>query len=88
MVTTMLENRDVMTQIKTANYDLMLTDPAMPGGVILAHYLQLPMVNNVRLMSFGEGHFSIAPSPISMACSQLRSDGPDGFIPVIFYIMG
>lgn len=65
MLTTMLENKDLMTQIKMANYDLMLTDPAIPGGVILAHYLQLPMVYNVRWMSFGEGHFSIAPSPIS-----------------------
>uniref|UniRef100_A0A673KEB1 UDP-glucuronosyltransferase n=1 Tax=Sinocyclocheilus rhinocerous TaxID=307959 RepID=A0A673KEB1_9TELE len=65
MLTTMLENKDLMTQIKMENYDLMLTDPAMPGGVILAHHLQLPMVYNVRWMSFGEGHFSIAPSPIS-----------------------
>ncbi len=65
MLTTMLENKDLIKQIKIANYDLMLTDPAMPGGVILAHYFQLPMVYNVRWMSFGEGHFSIAPSPIS-----------------------
>ncbi|ROL54448.1 UDP-glucuronosyltransferase 2C1 [Anabarilius grahami] len=65
MLTTMLENKALMRQIKMANYDLMLTDPAMPGGIILAHYLHLPMVYNVRWMSFGEGHFSIAPSPIS-----------------------
>ncbi|XP_051539723.1 UDP-glucuronosyltransferase 2C1-like [Myxocyprinus asiaticus] len=65
MLTTMLENKALMTQIKEANYDLMLTDPGTPGGVILAHYLQLPMVYNVRWMSFGECHFSIAPSPIS-----------------------
>ncbi|NP_001186305.1 UDP glucuronosyltransferase 5 family, polypeptide G2 precursor [Danio rerio] len=65
MLTSMLENKVLMSQIKMANYDLMLTDPAMPGGVILAHYLHLPMVYNVRWMSFGEGHFSIAPSPIS-----------------------
>lgn len=65
MLTTMLENKALMRRIKMANYDLMLTDPAMPGGIILAHYLHLPMVYNVRWMSFGEGHFSIAPSPIS-----------------------
>ncbi|TRZ00256.1 hypothetical protein DNTS_003711 [Danionella cerebrum] len=65
MLTTMLENKELMTEIKMAKYDLMLTDPAMPAGVIMAHYLQLPMVYNVRWMSFGEGHFSIAPSPIS-----------------------
>ncbi|XP_051972621.1 UDP-glucuronosyltransferase 2C1-like [Xyrauchen texanus] len=65
MLTTMLENKALMTQIKEANYDLMLTDPGTPGGVILAHYLQLPIVYNVRWMSFGECHFSTAPSPIS-----------------------
>ncbi|KAG1971175.1 UDP glucuronosyltransferase 5 family, polypeptide G2 [Pimephales promelas] len=65
MLTAMLENKALMRQIKMANYDLMLTDPAMPGGIILAHYLHLPMVYNVRWMTFGEGHFSIAPSPIS-----------------------
>ncbi len=68
MLTTMLENKDLMKQIKIANYDLMLTDPAMPGGVILGHYFQLPMVYNVRWMSFGEGHFSIAPSPPYPMC--------------------
>ncbi|XP_067112996.1 UDP glucuronosyltransferase 5 family, polypeptide G2 [Osmerus mordax] len=65
MLSKMLENQDLMAQLKDTGYDLMLTDPAMPAGVILAHYLHLPLVYNVRWMSFGEGHFSIAPSPVS-----------------------
>ncbi|XP_063058913.1 UDP-glucuronosyltransferase 2C1-like [Engraulis encrasicolus] len=60
-----LQDRDLVNRLKAAEYDLMLTDPAMPAGVLLGHYLRLPMVYNVRWMSFGEGHFSIAPSPIS-----------------------
>lgn len=43
----------------------MLTDPGMPADTILAHYLKLPLVYNVRWTTFGEGHFSISPSPIS-----------------------
>uniref|UniRef100_A0AAY5KZW8 UDP-glycosyltransferases domain-containing protein n=1 Tax=Esox lucius TaxID=8010 RepID=A0AAY5KZW8_ESOLU len=61
----MLEDRVLMTQLKDSSFDLMLTDPGLPAGTILAHYLNLPTVYNVRWMSFGEGHFSIAPSPIS-----------------------
>uniref|UniRef100_A0A672K4H4 UDP-glucuronosyltransferase n=1 Tax=Sinocyclocheilus grahami TaxID=75366 RepID=A0A672K4H4_SINGR len=34
-------------------------------GVILGTYLGLPMVFNVRWITNGEGHFAIAPSPLS-----------------------
>lgn len=64
-VSVMLEDRRFVQELRAAQFDLMLTDPAMPAGVIIGHYLQLPMVYNVRWMSFGEGHFSIAPSPMS-----------------------
>ncbi|XP_041948088.1 UDP-glucuronosyltransferase 2C1-like [Alosa sapidissima] len=64
-VSVMLDDRRLVQELRAAQFDLMLTDPAMPAGVILGHYLRLPMVYNVRWMSFGEGHFSIAPSPIS-----------------------
>nr|XP_046229665.1 UDP-glucuronosyltransferase 2A1-like [Scatophagus argus]XP_046229750.1 UDP-glucuronosyltransferase 2A1-like [Scatophagus argus]XP_046229834.1 UDP-glucuronosyltransferase 2A1-like [Scatophagus argus] len=59
------ENKDLMQSLQDAKYDLVLTDPAFPGGVILAHYLRLPLVLNVRWTTHGEGHFSIAPSPLS-----------------------
>lgn len=59
------ENKELIDSIKYANYDLVLTDPATSTGVILANYLKLPLVFNVRWTYQGEGHFSIAPSPIS-----------------------
>lgn len=65
IVSVMLDDRRLVKELRAAQFDLMLTDPAMPAGVIIGHYLRLPMVYNVRWMSFGEGHFSIAPSPIS-----------------------
>ncbi|XP_036451400.1 UDP glucuronosyltransferase 5 family, polypeptide G2 [Colossoma macropomum] len=65
MLSTLLEDKDLMAQLRDDHYDLMLTDPGMPAGTIVAHYLNLPLVYNVRWTTFGEGHFSIAPSPIS-----------------------
>uniref|UniRef100_A0A3P8VJS5 UDP-glucuronosyltransferase n=1 Tax=Cynoglossus semilaevis TaxID=244447 RepID=A0A3P8VJS5_CYNSE len=61
----LLENQDLIETFHKTKFDLVLTDPAIPGGVILAHYLGLPLVYNVRWTSHGEGHFDIAPSPLS-----------------------
>ncbi|XP_038847864.1 UDP-glucuronosyltransferase 2C1-like isoform X1 [Salvelinus namaycush] len=65
MLTYIFENKELMKSLQDAKYDLVLTDPAMAGGVILAHYLSLPVVLNVRWTIHGEGHFAIAPSPLS-----------------------
>ncbi|XP_037305851.2 UDP-glucuronosyltransferase 2A3-like [Pungitius pungitius] len=65
MLELLFENKELIQSLRDANYDLVLADPALPGGVILAHYLRLPLVFNVRWTSQGEGHFSIAPSPLS-----------------------
>ncbi|KAM6950433.1 UDP-glucuronosyltransferase 2B17-like isoform 3-T4 [Lycodopsis pacificus] len=65
MLELLFENKELIRSLRDANYDLVLTDPAIPGGVILAHYLRLPLVFNVRWTSQGEGHSSIAPSPLS-----------------------
>ncbi|MBN3308931.1 UDB31 glucuronosyltransferase, partial [Amia calva] len=65
MVTTMFENKPLMKSLEDTHYDLVLTDPAIAGGVLLAHYLKLPLVLNVRWITSGEGHFAIAPSPVS-----------------------
>ncbi|MBN3280781.1 UDB20 glucuronosyltransferase, partial [Polyodon spathula] len=65
MVITMFEDPQLMKQLLDAHFDLVLTDPGLPGGVLLAHYLKLPMVFNVRWLTSGEAHFAIAPSPIS-----------------------
>ncbi|CAB1336649.1 unnamed protein product [Coregonus sp. 'balchen'] len=59
LVVTMFENQTLMRDLKEAEYDLVLTDPVFPPGVLL------PLVLNVRWLLSGEGHFAIAPSPLS-----------------------
>ncbi|KAF4110205.1 hypothetical protein G5714_009457 [Onychostoma macrolepis] len=65
MVRTILEDKKLVKRLKESKYDLMLTDPGFAGGVILGTYLGLPMVYNVRWITNSEGHFAIAPSPLS-----------------------
>ncbi|XP_051914026.1 UDP-glucuronosyltransferase 2A2-like isoform X1 [Hippocampus zosterae] len=65
MVVSIFENQTLVKELKESGYDLCLTDPAFPGGVLVAHYLDLPMVFNVRWLFNGEAHFAIAPSPLS-----------------------
>lgn len=64
-VVTIFENKTLIKELTDTGYDLFLTDPAFPGGVMLAHYLKLPTVFNVRWLFTGEAHFAIAPSPLS-----------------------
>ncbi len=61
----LFESTDLIQSLQDAKYDLFLTDPVTPVGVILAHYLRLPLVFNVRWTSHCEAHFLIAPSPLS-----------------------
>ncbi|XP_035853021.1 UDP-glucuronosyltransferase 2A2-like [Sander lucioperca] len=65
MMREMFENKKLMQSLHDAKYDLVLTDPAIGGGVLLAHRLGLPLVLNVRWTIQGEGHHAIAPSPLS-----------------------
>ncbi|KAJ8370113.1 hypothetical protein SKAU_G00101410 [Synaphobranchus kaupii] len=65
MVRLILENSTLVEELKWTNFDLMLTDPGFAGGVVLGHYLRLPMVFNVRWITNADGHFAIAPSPLS-----------------------
>ncbi|TRZ00252.1 hypothetical protein DNTS_028277 [Danionella cerebrum] len=60
-----LEDADVMRTIQEAEYDVVLADPAAGGGAILAYKFQIPLVFNVRWTIHGEGHFAIAPTPLS-----------------------
>nr|XP_055062038.1 UDP-glucuronosyltransferase 2C1-like [Misgurnus anguillicaudatus] len=71
LIVNMLEDQQLMQSLKESKYDLMLTDPAMFGGVILGHYLKLPIVYNVRWAVYSEGHFAIAPSPLSYVPSPI-----------------
>ncbi|KAG7224547.1 hypothetical protein INR49_011299, partial [Caranx melampygus] len=61
----MFDNEKMVKSLKDSKYDLVLTDPAIAQGVLLAKYLKLPLVLNVRWIPGGEGHFAIAPTPLS-----------------------
>ncbi|KAM3869528.1 UDP glucuronosyltransferase 5 family, polypeptide D1 [Diretmus argenteus] len=65
MLSHILEDKNMVKSLVDAQYDVVLTDPAIAGGVVLAKYLKLPLVLNVRWITSGEGHFAIAPSPLS-----------------------
>ncbi|KAM9367074.1 UDP-glucuronosyltransferase 2A2-like [Symphorus nematophorus] len=64
-VTVMLSDQELMRNLKDSKFDVVLTDPCWGGGVILAKYLNLPLVYNVRWLLAVEAHLAIAPSPIS-----------------------
>ncbi|XP_075209717.1 UDP-glucuronosyltransferase 2A1 [Chanos chanos] len=65
MVQLILEDQKLVETLRAEHYDLILTDPGFAGGVVLGRYLGLPMVFNVRWITNAEGHFAIAPSPLS-----------------------
>ncbi|XP_053182146.1 UDP-glucuronosyltransferase 2B31-like [Scomber japonicus] len=65
MMVDVFENKKLMQSLDDAKYDLVLTDPAIAGGVFLAHRLGLPLVFNARWTIQGEAHLAIAPSPLS-----------------------
>ncbi|KAM9837768.1 UDP-glucuronosyltransferase 1A5-like [Aulostomus maculatus] len=59
------ENKTLLQSIRDAQFDMVLLDPGLPVGVLVAHELKLPTVFNVRWLTSGEGHFVVAPSPTS-----------------------
>lgn len=61
----MFENKQLMHELKEANYDLVLTDPATGGGFLMAARLGLPLVLEAMFTLAGDGHSLIAPSPLS-----------------------
>ena len=61
----LLDDRELMRNIEGRKFDLVLTDPAWGAGVILAKYLNLPLVFNVRWLLTLDGHLALAPSPVS-----------------------
>lgn len=65
LVVEIFENEDLMRFLHDSKYDLVLTDPSIGGGTMLAHRLHLPLVYNVRWAIQGEAHFVMAPSPLS-----------------------
>ncbi|XP_033181153.1 UDP-glucuronosyltransferase 2C1-like [Mastacembelus armatus] len=65
IVVQMFEDENLMVSLNEAKYDVVLTDPSIGGGAILARQLQVPLVFNVRWTIQGEAHFLLAPSPLS-----------------------
>lgn len=59
------ENKTLLQSIRDTHFDVVLIDPGLPVGVLVAHELKLPTVFNVRWITSGEGHFVVAPSPTS-----------------------
>ncbi|XP_028289331.1 UDP-glucuronosyltransferase 2A3-like [Parambassis ranga] len=64
-ITHIIENKNMVKSLIDSQYDLVLTDPSTGSGVLLAKYLKLPLVLNVRWITSGDGHFILAPSPLS-----------------------
>ncbi|TWW67484.1 UDP-glucuronosyltransferase 2B31 [Takifugu flavidus] len=65
MAANIFTDRNLMNTLKENKYDLALVDPAWGAGLMLAHALKLPLAYYVRWITSGEGHFAIAPSPLS-----------------------
>ncbi|XP_007565672.1 LOW QUALITY PROTEIN: UDP-glucuronosyltransferase 2C1-like [Poecilia formosa] len=61
----MLDDTELMRRLNQSKFDLVLTDPWWGNGAIVAKYLNLPLVYNVRWLNPEEAHFAVAPSPIS-----------------------
>ncbi|XP_069785330.1 UDP-glucuronosyltransferase 1A5-like isoform X2 [Narcine bancroftii] len=61
----LFEDAQLMRRLEEADFKLVLTDPLLPVGQMLARRLGVPLVYNVRWVNNGDGHHLIAPSPIS-----------------------
>lgn len=60
-----LHNQTLLQSLRRARFDVVLMDPALPVGALVAHELQLPTVFNARWVTSGDGHSVVAPSPTS-----------------------
>ncbi|XP_061088038.1 UDP-glucuronosyltransferase 2A1-like [Conger conger] len=67
----MFKNQQLMQSLQDTQFDLVLMDPGLPAGLLIAHKLHLPTVFNVRWITSGEGHFIVAPSPVSYVPTSL-----------------
>ncbi|XP_067859764.1 UDP-glucuronosyltransferase 2C1-like [Heptranchias perlo] len=61
----MFEDPALLGRLKGADFDLVLADAYNARGVMLAHFLDLPIVVFGKWMITGDLHFTIAPSPLS-----------------------
>ncbi|XP_034032135.1 UDP-glucuronosyltransferase 2B31-like [Thalassophryne amazonica] len=65
MTAEMFEDEYLMKALHDAAFGMVLPDPGIGGGTMLAHRLQVPLVYNVRWVIQGEAHWLIAPSPLA-----------------------
>ncbi|XP_076012325.1 UDP-glucuronosyltransferase 2A2-like [Genypterus blacodes] len=61
----LLDDKELMQNIKDGKFDAMIADPSWGSGTILAKYLNLPLIYYVRWLLLEEAHLAIAPSPLS-----------------------
>ncbi|MBN3306853.1 UD2B1 glucuronosyltransferase, partial [Amia calva] len=64
-IETTFENLQLLKQLQASAFDLVLADSFYPGGLMLARYLNLPVILFGRWMPTEDIHFAIAPSPLS-----------------------
>ncbi|XP_039988558.1 UDP-glucuronosyltransferase 2C1-like isoform X2 [Xiphias gladius] len=93
MIVQMFEDVNLLRSLHDAKYDVVLTDPGIGGGSMLARRLQVPLVFNVRWTIQGEAHFLIAPSPLAyipFTATELtdRMTFPQRIKNVLSYILG
>lgn len=93
MIIQMFEDKNMMQSLHEAKYDVVLTDPGIGGGAMLARWLQVPLVFNVRWTIQGEAHLLIAPSPLSyipFTATELtdKMTFPQRMLNVFSYILG
>ncbi|XP_054587870.1 UDP-glucuronosyltransferase 2A2 [Nothobranchius furzeri] len=65
LVSSLLGDPKLVRTLNESKFDLVLTDPCWGNGVIVAKYLNLPLVYNVRWLIPEDAHFALAPSPLS-----------------------
>ncbi|KAG8543647.1 hypothetical protein GDO81_024123, partial [Engystomops pustulosus] len=61
----LFENQEILEELRTGGFQVILADPYNVAGVMLAHYLKLPIVFFGRWMPTEDMHFALAPSPLS-----------------------
>ncbi|GLD71451.1 UDP-glucuronosyltransferase 2C1-like protein [Lates japonicus] len=83
MIVQMFEDENLMRSLHDAKYDVVLTDPGIGGGAMLAHRLQVPLVFNVRwtIQAYMGGFQCKPPKPLPADLEEfVQSSGDHGVI--------
>lgn len=72
LVRRIFENKTLIKELNETGYDLFLTHLAFPGVLLLANYLRVPLVYNVRWFFSGEAHYLLLlHCPMFLYCSPI-----------------